>query len=50
MEKRRVNWKILGLFMIVLLLAGCASMQATAVEAQAAVKNGWKEKIQEERA
>lgn len=44
MEKRRVNWKILGLFMIVLLLAGCASMQATAVEAQAAVKNGWKAK------
>lgn len=41
MGKRRVNWKILGLFMVVFLLAGCASLQATTVEAQAAVKNGW---------
>lgn len=44
MGKRNVNWKVLGIVLSFLLLAVCASMQATTVEAQAAVKNGWVKK------
>lgn len=41
MRRRRVSWKILGFFILMFLLAGSAAVQSTAVEVQAAAKNGW---------
>lgn len=44
MGRKRVNWKVMVFLALVLLMGTGVAMQATAVEAHAAVKNGWVKK------
>ena len=41
MEKKIIKWKLWGILIIALLMAGGAMMHITAVDVHAAVKNGW---------
>ena len=41
MEKKIIKWKLWGILIIAMLMAGGAMMHITAVDVHAAVKNGW---------